>query len=177
MNVMDTAKERAKHIVETVSEKVTEKVGEKVTTESRKQAITIARPRHEVIALFQDTERLSVVFGDAAEVQQAGPERLRWVFAIGGNDRFIWDCVVSMEDDARLRFADLDPGSGAEIVLNFRDAPQERGTEVIAQVTSPGPGALSGALAFKALYRARALLLTGEVPTIEYNPSARNSDR
>jgi len=97
MNVMDTAKERAKHIVETVSEKVTEKVGEKASTGSRRQAITIARPRREVIALFQDTERLSVVFGDVAEVQQAGPERLRWVFAFGGNDRFIWDCVVSMK--------------------------------------------------------------------------------
>ncbi|MCW2552947.1 MAG: putative integral rane protein [Mycobacterium sp.] len=52
-----------------------------------------------------------------------------------------------------------------------------RRTEVIARVSSPAPGALTGALTFKALYRARALLMTGEMPTIRYNPSARDSDR
>ena len=173
MNVMETAKERTKHIVE----KVTEKVTEKATTDSRTPGITIARPRREVIDLFQDADRLSVAFGDAAEVQQTGPDRLRWTFVIDGNDGPAWDCLVSVEDDARLRFVDVDPGKSAEIVLDFRDAPQDRGTEVIAQVSSPAPGALTGALAFKALYRARALLLTGEVPTIKYNPSARDSDR
>jgi hypothetical protein len=30
---------------------------------------------------------------------------------------------------------------------------------------------------FKALYRARAILMTGEVPTIKHNPSARASAR
>jgi hypothetical protein len=63
------------------------------------------------------------------------------------------------------------------IVLEFGDAPQDRGTEVIARVSSPAPGVLTGPLAFKALYRARALLMTGEVPTIKSNPSARDADR
>ncbi len=93
------------------------------------------------------------------------------------NDGTTWDCVVAVEDDAIMRFVDVNPEKSAGIMVQFREAPQDRGTEVIARTTSPGPGALTGVLTFKVLYRARALLMTGEVPTIEFNPSARDSDR
>ena len=173
MNVLDTAKEQVKHL----AERVTDKVGEAVTRDSGIQAITIGRPRAEVVALFKDPERLSQIFGDVAEVHNAGGDRLRWRFTSNVVEGPEWDCVVIVEDETRLRFVDVDPERSVGIELEFRDAPQERGTEVIAQVASPAPGMLSGPLTFKALYRARALLLTGEVPTIKYNPSARNSDR
>ena len=117
------------------------------------QAITIAKPRNEVVGSFADADFLSQVFGDiadGADVASDGPDRLRWTFGSDAN---------------------------AAVALDFRDAPQGRGTEVIATATSPAPGTLSGALTFKALYRARALLMTGEVPTIKFNSSARDSDR
>jgi len=44
-------------------------------------------------------------------------------------------------------------------------------------VRSPLPGLLTGAIAFKLLYRMRALLQTGELPTLEHNPSARPGAR
>jgi hypothetical protein len=177
MNVVGAAKRQVRHIAETVTEKLTEKVTDAATTDSRIQAITIARPRSEVAKFFQDGERLSEVFGDAAEVRSTGPGRLRWTFTLYGSDGPDWECVVVVEDDTSVRFVDSNPDRSAGIVLDFRDAPLDRGTEVIARVTSPAPGALSGALTFKALYRARALLMTGEVPTIKHNPSARASDR
>ena len=88
-----------------------------------------------------------------------------------------WNCVVSSEEGERLRFVDVNPESEMGIVLEFRDAPQHRGTEVIGRINAAAPGALTGPLLFKALYRARALLMTGELPTIKYNPSARPWDR
>jgi uncharacterized membrane protein len=173
VNVVDTAKAQVKQIVE----KVTDKVTDTVSSNARIQAVTIGRPRNEVMHRFQDAGFLSQVFGDVADVSEAGPERLRWTFKFDGNGGTPWDCVVATEDDAQLRFVDVNPDKDASIVLNFRDAPQDRGTEVIARTTSPAPGVITGPLTFKALYRARALLTTGEVPTIQYNPSARDSDR
>jgi uncharacterized membrane protein len=171
MNVVDAAKEQAKQL----AHKVVEKVTEATTSDARLQAITIARPRADVLALFEDSQRLSQVFGDIASVTEAGPDRMRWTFTGEGGPS--WDCLVSRDGDNRLRFVDINPERSAGITLDFSDAPQDRGTEVVARVTSPGPGALTGTLAFKALYRARALLQTGEIPTIKRNPSARDSAR
>jgi len=171
MNVVDTAKEQVKHLVEVVTDKVTDAA----TTESRIQAITIGRPRADIVRLFQDAELLAEVVGDFAEVHSAGQGRLRWTFLFDGGAA--WDCVIVVEDDIRVRFVDVHPERTAELTLDFRDAPNDLGTEVTARVSSPAPGALTGALAYKALYRARAVLLTGEAPTIKYNPSARDSQR
>jgi uncharacterized membrane protein len=173
MNVVDTARERVKHI----AEKVTAKVTDAATTDSRVQAITIGRPRAEVVKFFRDPTCLSVIFGDIAKVHGINSHRMRWTFATDEGDGPSWECVVVVEDDIRVRYVDVNPDRSAEIVLKFRDAPQDLGTEVLCRVSSPAPGALTGPLAFKVLYRARALLMTDEVPTIEFNPSARNSDR
>lgn len=171
MNVVDTAKAQVKQIVE----KVTDKVVDSASSEARVQAITIGRARNEVVHKFADAGFLSQVFGDIAEVSSEGPDRMRWTFA--GSDGPSWDCVVAVDDASQLRFVDVNPDKSAGITMEFREAPQDRGTEVIARTTGPGPGALTGALTFKALYRARALLMTGELPTIKHNPSARDSDR
>ena len=176
MNVVDTAKAQVKQLAERITEKVTEKVTDAAATESRVQAITIARPRAEVIALFRDPVRLSQVFGDIAEVNEAGHDRMRWTFLADG-DGPAWDCVVSVEGGNRLRYVDVNPDKPAEIILDFADAPQDRGTEVVTRATAPLPGMLTGLLVYKALYRARALLQTGEVPTIKRNPGARDSPR
>lgn len=176
MNVVDTAKTQVKQFAERITEKVTEKIADAAGTDSRIQALTISRPRTEVIALFRDPERLSQVFGDIARVNAAGADRMRWTFVLDG-DGPAWDCVVSLDGENRLRYVDVNPDKPAEITLDFATAPQNRGTEVVARANAPLPGLLTGALIYKALYRARALLQTGEVPTIKRNPGARNSPR
>jgi uncharacterized membrane protein len=180
VNVVESTKEQVRQIVEKVAQKVTEKTPQGVSFDSPLQAVTVGRPRTEVMNLFTDASRLSEVFGDIAEVSSTGPDRMRWKFAANGDDGSRspeWECVVVTEDDARLRFVDVDPTQKAEITLEFRDAPRDRGTEVIARVSSPAPGAFTGLLTYKALYRASALLTTGEVPTLRHNPSARTSNR
>jgi uncharacterized membrane protein len=166
MNVIETAKERAREVAA--------KVLHASETEPRSQSITIRAPRQGVAEFFQDAERLSVVFGDIAEVEHLGPHRLRWTFA--GGEAAVWECAVTA-DDSRVEFNDVQSGNTAQVLLELRDASGDRGTEVVARISTPAPGLLTGPLTFKALYRARALLQTGEVPTLHHNPSARASDR
>ncbi|WP_280506943.1 hypothetical protein [Nocardia farcinica] len=68
-------------------------------------------------------------------------------------------------------------GGDAQLHIEFAEAPADLGTEVTLRVTAPVPGLLTGAVAFKVLYRARALLQTGELPTLAHNPSARAGAR
>lgn len=166
MNVIETAKERAREVAA--------KVLHPGETEPRSQSITIHAPRPAVAELFQDAERLSVVLGDIAEVEHLGPHRLRWTFS--GAEKAVWECVVTAGED-RVEFTDVKPDNAAHVVLELRDASRDRGTEVVARISAPAPGLLTGPLTFKALYRARALLQTGEVPTLHHNSSARTSDR
>lgn len=174
MNVVDAAKDGLKHLAEKVAEKVVDL--DMATRDSHTQAVTIARPRSDVVRLFQDAELLAEVVGDFAEVHSTGQGRLHWTFRYDGGGP-AWDCEIEVDGDTRLRYVDVNPERTAELTLDFRDAPQDRGTEVIARVSSPVPGVLTGALAYKILYCARAVLQTGEAPTLKHNPSARNSQR
>ena len=168
MALLDQAKEQARHLVE----KVTGSEGR----EPGVHAITISRSRQEVVSAFRDPDFLSQIFGDIADVEATGPNLLRWAFHHGGKNDAAWECVITAGED-EVTYAGAGPGSPTEIVIACRDAPQDRGTEDVARVSAPAPGLLTGPLTFKALYRARALLQTGEIPTIRRNPSARNSPR
>lgn len=167
---LSTAKERLRHVVGAVANRTGE--------HQQSQSITIGRDPETVEQFFRDPDRLSVVLGDIAEVQQTGDDRLRWVFRQGPLDGASWESLL-IADTGRLRFVDAGQQGeiSNEIILDFSEAPRGRGTEVTLRLKAPVPALLSGALAFKALYRARALLQTGEVPTIRKNPSARKSAR
>jgi uncharacterized membrane protein len=166
MNVLDTAVSKAKEVAAQALSQA--------PAEPRSHAITIRAPRTDVAELFADARRLSVIFGDVADVEETAPERQRWTFTAGGEPQ--WDCAVATGPSS-VEFADLRPDSELRITLSLRDAPNDWGTEVIARVSAPAPGALAGPAINTALYRARALLQTGEVPTIAHNPSHRPSPR
>lgn len=84
----------------------------------------------------------------------------------------VWESTLVEEADG-VRFV----GDGNQIEVKYRPAPHELGTEVALSVKTAAPALLSGAAAYKVLYRLRALMQTGEVPTIQSNPSARKSVR
>lgn len=168
MNYIDKAKEQ-----------LTDLVGKVIDTGSsagNTQTVTISKPRAEVEEFWRDPEKLSQVLGDVAEVRSTGPRSYEWVLRHGDDERVTWDTTL-ITDEEGLRFVraagDGAPEERAQIQVTFREAPRELGTEVTVRVTSPIPDLLTGAATFKALYRARALLQTGEVPTLEHNPSAR----
>lgn len=168
---LDTAKEQLRHAVVTVVDRM--------SRNEQSQSITISCPQVVVVHFFQDAEQLSQVLGEVADVHKTGADdRLRWVVRKGPLNGVSWESRV-ISEDRRLRFVDTGQNDGIanEIVLDFSEAPRGRGTEVTLRVKSPAPRLVSGALAYKALYRARALLQTGEIPTISHNPSARESAR
>ncbi len=178
MGYLDTAFDTAVSAAKGRLRQAVGAVANRTGNDQQSQSVTIGCDRQRAQSFFRDPAQLSVVLGDIADVRKAGDDRLRWEFRRGPLDGAGWESVV-IEDTGRLRFVDAgeDSAIGNEIILDFSDAPRGQGTEVTLRLKAPMPALLSGALAFKALYRARALLQTGEVPTIRKNPSARKSAR
>ena len=171
MSIIDAAKDRASSLAGTV----VNKIADKATTEAANgQWVTVTCTVVEAEELWRDPHRLSIVLGELGEVELTDPDRYRWRLH-GGPVETTWESQVHSENGG-LRFV----GTGAdpnEIVVTYRPAPNHLGTELGLKTKTPAPDLLSGALAFKVLYRCRALLQTGEVPTIRSNPSARPSAR
>lgn len=136
------------------------------------QTVTIACPVERIEEFWRDPEQMSVVLGDIAQVELRSPDRYRWRFLNG--PKAVWESELIPEPEG-LRF--VGTGDGNQIAVSYRPAPGKLGTEVTLRLKAPAPGLLTGAAAFKALYRLRALMQTGEVPTIRSNPSARKSAR
>lgn len=137
---------------------------------SKAQTVTIACPVERIERFWRDPDQLSVVLGDIADIEADGRDGYRW--RLSADPNVTWDSTLIDEPDG-IRFV----GNGNQIVVNYRPAPRELGTEVTLCVKAPAPALLSGAAAYKVLYRLRALMQTGEVPTIQSNPSARDSAR
>lgn len=138
--------------------------------QARAQTVTIACPVQRIEQFWRDPDQLSVVLGDIADIDADGRDRYRW--RMSAEPPVIWESTRVIEPGG-VRFV----GQGNEIAVKYRPAPRQLGTEVTLRVKAPAPALLSGAAAFKILYRLRALLQTGEVPTIRSNPSARKSAR
>jgi uncharacterized membrane protein len=136
------------------------------------QTVTIKCPLERIEQFWRDPNQLSVVLGDIAEVVASGEDRYRWRLRNGPD--LAWESRLIPEPEG-VRF--VGTGDDNAIAVSYRPAPRDLGTEVTLRVSTPAPGLLSGAAAFKVLYRLRALMQTGEVPTIQSNPSARKSAR
>lgn len=154
------------------------------------QTMTIGRARNEVDALWRDPDKLSSVFGDAVTIRMVESGVFGWKLSPGADETEIWRSkLVEVGDSLRLVSCDEDSdnedtqgknaiGDGrkpAELVVAFREAPRDLGTELTVRSNSRLPAIFTKPFLFGALYRARALLQTGEVPTLTHNPSARNS--
>jgi uncharacterized membrane protein len=157
------------------------RVIESASSHSSSQTLTIARPRAEVERFWRDPENLSEVLGEVAEVRATEPSTYEWTLHSGADGRTTWKTTL-LEEDGHLRFVrstdeDTPSAQGLELELSFRDAPRDLGTEVTMRARTPLPDLLTGAGMFTALYRARARLQTGEMPTLTHNPSARSTAR
>jgi len=90
---------------------------------------------------------------------------------------------VRVVDDQPGRLLRWEPRPGAELptegTLRFRKAPNDEGTEVTLRLRlagAPVPGLVARAATEKTLRNFKALAETGEIPTLERNPSARPGD-
>lgn len=136
------------------------------------QSVTVGCPVIEAEDFWRDARRVSMALADAGEVRFSAPNRYDWLLGGGQNPVRIASRLVS--EAGRLRFV---ADGGSEIAVELRAAPHHLGTEMTLHTRLPVPSLLAGAAAFTLLYRARALIQTGEVPTIAHNPSARPTPR
>ncbi|WP_337059331.1 hypothetical protein [Kineococcus sp. G2] len=167
-----------------------------------RQTLTISRPAEDVLAAWRDPQVVSRLLGDLGRAEADGE---RWTFTLTAGDERTVEAqlaptaggvefrrpgagagqgeVRDAEDDTEGgrtgdgQAGDARSGDGAVLLrVGTRPAPRELGTEVTCEV-APELSAGVGAVPFTLLYRLRALLLTGEIPTLRPNPSARQEER
>ena len=170
------------------------------------QTLTIARPPQEVLAACGDPQVLSRLLGDLGRVETGEGGRITFVLTSEGEEMSVDTVAVAVEDGIEFR-RPVDPGAApggedADAVARPEDdtegglagtpprpagdeaegsallavralpAPRDLGSEVRFELDLP-----AGAVAFTLLYRLRALLQTGEIPTLRPQPAAREEDR
>jgi uncharacterized membrane protein len=147
------------------------------------QTLTIGASTEELFRFYREPTNFQRVLRNLAEVRSQGDGDVHWKMPGPGGHALEWDARLSEERRGeRLRWTPA-PGSGtsAELEVRLHPAPDDRCTAVTMRLevepssgaAAPAMGAAAGALVVKALYGSKALIETGEVPTLEKNPSAR----
>ncbi|USI73484.1 SRPBCC family protein [Sphingomonas morindae] len=149
-------------------------------------AVTIGRPAEALRTLWLDPETQAQIWTHFATVVPLDGRTADWrTHGPAGGD-YRWRTEIADSGPDTIRWSSLD---GADVPntgdLSFRPAPGDRGTELHLNVRFDPPGGLLGDAVSKlfhivpteivahALYKFRALALTGEIPTTEPQPAAR----
>ncbi len=149
-------------------------------------AVTIGQSPEDLRALWRRPDVQSRIWALFADVTPDEDGVAAWVAKGPAGGEYRWRTRVEEGADAALRWSTLD---GADVpnagTLVFRPAPGDRGTEAHLTVRFDPPGGFLGEALGKlfhivpreivqtALYRFRALALTGEIPTTDPQPAAR----
>lgn len=175
---MSGPRETIASAVKGVAQRVGDAVGRR--SSGAQQTLTVGRPVDEVSALWRDPAAVRQALGDAGVVEAEG-DRWTWRLARPGSDEPVeWRTTLVEGGSPRtLRWSDPEDASEAasELVVVLREAPQDLGTEQVVRLDLPVPDLAAGALALALGYRARALVMTGEVPTITPQPAGRSAER
>lgn len=153
------------------------------------RSITVGAPADELSEYWRDPEQLTRIMGPFAEVTGAGEDRRHWELETPRGPNLTWETEITADEPGEsLRWESLE---GATIPhegdVRFRSAAGDRGTVVTLRLQFDPPAGSLGAAAFqrlgivpetvaeKALRRFKSLVETGEIPSLERNPSARGS--
>lgn len=153
------------------------------------RSVTVDGSAEDLYHYWRDPEQLNRILGDFGEVSAAGEDRLRWSVDAPLGRSLAWETDVLEDRPGEfLRWkSNEDATLPNEWSVRFRPAPADRGTEVTLGLRVEPPGGRVGrtamellgvvpeALANETLSRFKSLAETGEIPTLEGNPSARGS--
>ena len=148
------------------------------------ETITIERPRGEIYDFWRDLENIPTFMRYVETVRVEDDRRVTWTARVPGDlGTLTWETEITDDRPGeRIAWHTL-PGSDIEEsgAVSFEDAPGERGTVVRLELDyrPPGMGRLAGKLLnplFSQMLREdirrfKSLMETGEVPTIEGQPS------
>lgn len=154
-----------------------------------KQCITIGKPAAEVHALWRNPDVLDKVRLPFQQLTQLGSDHLRWTMKLPAGSLEIEVLLVEDRPNELVHWRSTSESLiGVDERMRFRPAPQDLGTvttleyeidfsrlpagELLRSVSSYFRRAPQAALK-KVLENFKSLAETGEVPTLERNPSAR----
>lgn len=140
-------------------------------------SLTILATPQAVRSLWTDAAGVARVLGDLATVTRSADGAFVWNAARMEGD-ITWTTQL-IDDVDLIRFLRTDSAdSDTEAVrLELSPAPNDLGTQVSLRLGLPIPDVVAKTAAFTLLYRTRALLQTGEIPTLRPLPAARPSNR
>jgi uncharacterized membrane protein len=150
-------------------------------------SVTIGRPADELRALWLRPEVQHRIWAHFAKVTALDGRTAEWTTHGPAGGEYRWRTAVDESAASEVRWSTLDEADVAnEGLVTFRPAPGDRGTELHLNVQFDPPGGMVGEavsklfhivpreIVSKALYKFRALALTGEIPTTDPQPAARN---
>jgi uncharacterized membrane protein len=154
------------------------------------RAVTVNRPKEELYQMWRDFENLPQFMEhlESVKVNDTDSGRSHWV-AKGPLDRHIeWDAEIIEERENEVLVWKSLPGSMVESMgrVEFLDAPGGRGTIVrVSMEYNPPAGSLGAAFAKlfgrepghqikEDLRHFKQIMETGEIPTVEGQPSGRS---
>ena len=151
------------------------------------RSITVGKSPDELYELWRDPDHLSDVMRHFAHVTSRGSDRLRWIVDGPGGREVSWetrfveeapgellrwespaDATVPNEGTVRFRPAAGDRGTIVTLTLDFEPPAGSLGTATLERLDVV-PESFVGV----ALDRFKCLAETGEIPTLQKNPSAR----
>ncbi len=151
------------------------------------RSITIEKPANELYLFWREPRNLSRIMGGFAQITAVGENQEHWQVPAPFGRTIEWNTqIVEDRPGELLHWRALDENAiDSEGIVRFRPAPRDWGTEVTLHLRLNPPGGILGNIvarrgglvtrlvAEKALRRFKSLTETGEVPTLEHNPSAR----
>src|SRR3954463_10165405 len=150
------------------------------------QTLTVSASADELFGFFRDATNFQQLLRNVVEVQPGDGRSVHWkVPGPDGQDLEVDAQLTEERSGELLRWTPDGSGdTSAELEVRLRPSPVGAGTAVTMRLgldpadagAATPEGALAGALVVKTLYRTKALFETGEVPTLEKNPSARSGE-
>ncbi len=149
------------------------------------RAVTIGKPREEVYAFFRRFSNLAGVMEHVVRIDEIDETRSHWVVK-APTGTVEWDSVITADEPGRRIAWETAPGADVKNhgVVEFRDAPPGRGSEVHASIVYEPPGGALGKVvaelfqkepgmqAKRDLRRLKMFLETGEIATTDYPDAA-----
>lgn len=149
-----------------------------------RRGITVDRPRDAVIGFWTDRERLDRALAEWATLERIDGDRWRCVAADPAGGGTAWQAEITVEGPGLLRWTVVDGPVRQEGRVELVDAPQDRGTEIRAELRyRSGPvrrafGLVGGDepdLALRdTLRRVKSLVECGQIIDTRRDPSGRS---
>lgn len=156
-----------------------------------KHAVTILRPPSEVYAFWRDFKNLATFMKDIERIDVVSQTRSHWVVHLKSGPKAEWDADITEDIPGQaISWASV---QGSEVETSgsvwFEKATGNQGTVVRLMMDYKVPGGKFAELAAfltgespeilikTNLKRLKALLETGEIPTVQGQPSGRDEDQ